>query len=188
MSRHERSDQASDRKPWVETATLLSIFGLVVASGFNTISVIQSTRHEEQARDTAQTGLLTQLNAARTAAETAINASGAPQRQCRHGKLKLDAKSDAALREGLAYYNYLAWLFNSGDLTIPGARRFFAESMIGIWQVAERYLLDDQVVDQFPELDRFVVESERQGTHPYDFCGAGEVTAAAVRRGLREWR
>lgn len=156
---------------WREGATLLSVVGLLVALVFNTVGVWQSAEHQREARDTQQIGLLTQLNSAATDTEKAINATRAPQQQCRPRREgTLSFAHDAVLRAALDYYEYLGWLFNHRRVTLAQSRTFFGVRMIDGWRLATRYLGREQVALLYPELSRFVRETSR-ADQPPDLCG-----------------
>ena len=158
-----RSGHARQR----EVASALGIIGLAVTLVFNTIGVWQGVQHEEQARDTEQIALLTQLNSNATDTEREINATGAPQRECEPHR-HLTRQGDTALLAALDYYEYLAWLFNGDRLTITNSRAFFGQRMIDGWRLARRYLGGDVVSHNYVELTRFVHESPREDWPPND--------------------
>jgi hypothetical protein len=64
---------------WRQAATLLGVTGLFVTLVFNTLAVRQSAQQDNEARETAQISLLTQLNSNTSDGEHAISASSAPE-------------------------------------------------------------------------------------------------------------
>lgn len=152
-----------DRSPWWrEAATLLGVIGLFVTLVFNTLAVRQSAEQDHQARETAQIGLLTDLNAKASDSEREINETRAPEGLCDASPTPLDAADEAALRAALDYYQHLAWLFNHGRLTVTGSRDFFAGRMIDGWRLGRHYLGQDELRIRYRELDRFA----RDGQEP----------------------
>ena len=143
---------------WRQTATLLGVIGLVVTLVFNTIAVRHSAQQDDESRETAQISLLTQLNSNLSDSEHAINETDAPEKQCHPLALMSDA-DDAALHAGLDYYEYLAWQFNHGRLTVGGARDFFGPRMIDGWRMGRHLLGRDEMRIVYGELERFVRET-----------------------------
>ena len=146
----------SGRSPWWrEAATLLGVVGLFVTFVFNTLAVRQSAEQDTEARETAQIELLTQLNTNASDSERAINETPAPDRRCDDRPAPLTLPDEAALRAALDYYQYLAWLFNHGRLTVTDSRDFFGERMIDGWRLG-RLFFGDEMAIRYGELDRFV--------------------------------
>jgi hypothetical protein len=103
---------------WRQAATLLGVTGLFVTLVFNTLAVRQSAQQDNEARETAQISLLTQLNSNASDGEHAIRASSAPEKLCDPAAPLLGTRDSASLHEALDYHEYLAWLFNHGRLTV----------------------------------------------------------------------
>jgi len=145
-----------ERSPWWrEAATLLGVVGLLVTLVFNTVAVRQSARQDVESRETSQIGLLTQLNANASDSERAINATEAPDKLCGPPEPP-DDRIRPPLLAGLDYYEYLAWLFNHGRVTVTGSRVFFAERMIEGWRLGRHFYGNELVRDRYAELERFV--------------------------------
>lgn len=135
--------------------TLVAVVGLLVTLVFNTIGVWRDVESGQDARDTAQIALMTQLIAQSTEAELAIDATDAPEARCMtpsHGRL--DTKEEAVLLRGLSYYEYVAFLLNHERLTIAGSRRYFGPRMIDAQFTGER-LMSEDVREVYPELTKF---------------------------------
>jgi hypothetical protein len=148
--------QARSSPWWRQAATLLGVVGLFVTLLFNTLAVRQSAQQDQEARETAQISLLTQLNSNASDSERAISASSAPDRLCDPDAPPLDAGDSASLHEALDYYEYLSWLFNHGRLTVTAARDFFGVRMIDGWRLGRHFLGRDELRLRYRELDRFV--------------------------------
>ena len=140
---------------WRQAATLIGVSGLCVTLVFNTLAVRQSAQQDHQARETAQIGVLTQLNSNASDSERAINETPAPDKLCVPAA-PLEPADNAALRAALDYYEYLAWLFNHGRLTVTGSRDFFGGRMIDGWRMARHFLGQDELKLRYRELDQFV--------------------------------
>jgi hypothetical protein len=145
---------------WRQAATLLGVIGLFVTLVFNTLAVRQSAQQDNEARETAQISLLTQLNSNASDSERPINESGVPDRLC--GPVApMDRRDSASLHEALDYYEYLSWLFNHGRLTVTGARDYFGERMIDGWRLGRHFLGRDELRLRYGQLERFVRETPR---------------------------
>jgi hypothetical protein len=153
-----------------DAATLLGVTGLLVTLVFNTLAVRQGTKQSVEARETAQIGLIAQLNSNATDTERALGETPAPQRQCDRF-VPLKASDDAAVRAVLDYYEYISWLFNHGRLTVASSREFFGGRMIAGWRLARHYLGSDQLAGLYPELTAFVRETPRRQLPP-NVCAA----------------
>jgi hypothetical protein len=146
---------------WRQAATLLGVTGLFVTLLFNTLAVRQSAQQDNQARETAQISLLTQLNSNASDSEHAMNESSAPEKLCDPAAPPLGTHDSASLHEALDYYEYLSWLFNDGRLTVTGSRDFFGRRMIDGWRMGGHFLGHDELRLRYRELDRFVRDTPR---------------------------
>jgi hypothetical protein len=154
---------------WREIGTLVAVTGLLITLVFNTIGVWRDVESGQDARDTAQISLMTQLIAQSTEAEAAIDATDAPEARCQtpsHGLL--DPKEEAVLLRGLSYYEYVAFLLNHERLTIDGSRQYFGPRMIDAQFTGERLMSEDVRV-VYPELTRFRERAPRS-LMPPEFC------------------
>lgn len=136
---------------------MVAVAALLVTLVFNALGVWEGAQDDKHARETEQIRLLTDLNARLTDAEVKANAGGLPAKRCKEPDVS--AAQDADLRAALSYYEYLAWLYNAGELKDTNSRRVFAPRLIDGKDVAQR-LVDPDLVD-FPELKRFA-----RGTRP----------------------
>jgi hypothetical protein len=172
----DEGEPARDRSPWWrQAATRLTVLGLLVTLFFNTLAVTQGARDAKRSRETEQIGLLTQLNSDATDAEAAINATPAPHKPCngRSDQSTLNTKDDAALRDAVHDYEYLAWLFNHKRVTVGDARVFFGGRMIDGWRLARRYLGHAELTRVYPELSRFVRETPSENVPRNLTCERG---------------
>lgn len=144
---------------WRQAATLVAVGGLATTLAFNTLAVRSSAEQNHQSRETAQISLLTQLNSNASDSERAINETPAADRICDQPPEPLDGTANAALHEGLDYYEYLAWLFNHDRLTVTDSRGFFGMRMIDGWRLGRHLFGQDEMRDRYKELERFVRET-----------------------------
>jgi hypothetical protein len=151
---------------WRQAATLLGVIGLFVTLVFNTLAVHQSAQQDQEARQTAQISLLTQLNSNASDSERAINASSALDKRCDPAAPQLGVGEDASLHEALDYYEYLSWLFNHDRLTVTDARDYFAGRMIDGWRLGRHFLGNDELRLRYRQLDLFVRDT------PHDKIGS----------------
>ena len=169
MLREVSGERAPKRSPWWgQAATLLGVIGLLVTLVFNTLAVRQSAQQDNEARETAQISLLTQLNADASASESAINQTSVPDARC-ETIAPLDRRGDVALRAALDYYEYLSWLFNHGRLTVRDSRAFFGKRMIDGWRLGRHFLGQDEIRIRYRQLERFVADTPR-GERGDDVC------------------
>jgi hypothetical protein len=156
MLRAVSGERAGGSSPWWRhAATLLGVLGLLVTLVFNTLAVRQSAQQDNEARETAQIGLLTQLNSNASESEAAINRTPAPATLCEPAA-PLDPPDDAAVHAALDYYEYLAWLFNHGRLTVSDSRAFFRGRMTDGWRLGRHFFGHDELRVRYRELERFV--------------------------------
>ena len=146
-----------ERGPWWrQVATILAVASLLVTLVFNALGVWQGAQQDKQARRTEQIGLLTGLNEKLTSAEADVNASGATTHRCDSSPYEMGNRDLAALRAALSYYEYLAWLYNSGQLKETDSRAVFAERLIDGRDVAKIFL----DLDNYPELRHFAHQTK----------------------------
>lgn len=143
---------------------------------FNTIAVRgqleQSHRDADQAAETrryTQIGVLTQLAAEARTSDRAIESGRLPALRCKEDFIVSDLgiADEAALREALGVYDYLAWLFNEGHVGL--ARAVWAPRMIDVAQLGTKLLSDREVKLNWPELARFRETADWQDW-PVDRC------------------
>ncbi len=158
--------QTRTRPWWRQVATLLGVAGLAATLVFNTLAVRQSAQQDHQSRETAQIGLLTQLNSNASDSERAINETPAADDRCDATPPPLAGSANAKLLAGLDYYEYLSWLFNHGRLTVADARGFFGPRMIDGWRLGRKFLGAEYVRDAYRELERFVRDTHRTQRGP----------------------
>lgn len=144
----------------VKIATVLTVAGLFATLVFNTLGVWRSAQQEEEGRITQQISLLTTLNASATDAEKAINDTELDPCGPQEGD---DARENQAASDeliaALDYYDYLAWHFNEGRLTVKGSRKYFGDRMIDGWRVANLHI-PGEIDARYAQLRRFVAETE----------------------------
>ncbi len=123
----------------------------------------QGAQQEEQARETEQLRLLTTLNDRLTEAEARLDAGGVGDRSCDDtfdpGRGRL-----AELRAALSYYEYLAWLYDEGELQATNSRDVFAPRLLTVRDVATR--LVDPDPRKFPQLHEFAKEARPEPCPP----------------------
>lgn len=141
----------ADRRPWWRTlTTVLAVAGLSVTLIFNALGVWQGAQQDKQARKTGQVGLLTDLNDKLIAAEADVNATGATTHRC-EVPYDIGTAAEAKLKAALSYYEYLAWLYNSGQLKATQSRSVFAARLIDGRDVAKAFL----DLDEYPQIRDF---------------------------------
>ena len=156
---------------WRNVATLVAALALLATLVFNTLGVWQGTREQRETRENEQVQLLTQLNAFATETERSINATDAPDNRCKPFRVDtLPDAQEAKLFAALDYYEYLAWLFNRGRLTIRTAREYWAPNMIDAYRLGQVYFPQVAIEERYPELKRFRHQTDR-ALFPTDPCG-----------------
>jgi hypothetical protein len=127
------SGRRRPRLHWPAIGSLLAVASLVAALVFNGLGVRDSARQqrasarqESQARAATQLQLLTQLNAVVNDADLQIvgvlNRSNKPH-------VGLSDHERALLDHALGDFDYVAWLFENGYLTLEPAKRYWANSI-----------------------------------------------------------
>lgn len=81
---------------------------------------------------------------------------------------------------GLAYYEYLAWLFNQGHLSVAGSRGFWTPDMIDAYDLGTTYFARSEIEDRFPELTSLKQTADAQ-LWPKDPCPRTPARALPVR-------
>jgi hypothetical protein len=125
--------QRSRRLHWPTVGTVIAVTSLVAALVFNGLGVRDSarqqrlsTRQESEARATTQLQLLTQLNAVVNDADLQVadvlNRVNKPH-------VGLSVHERALLDHALGDFDYVAWLFENGYLTLEPAKRYWANAI-----------------------------------------------------------
>lgn len=155
---------------WRDIATNVAIVGLLVTLVFNTFTACgqleQSHRDAEQATETrryTQIGVLTQLAGEARQSDRVIESGNLPALRCKgdYTISDLSVRDEAALREALGVYDYLAWLFNEGHVGLSSARSVWAPRMIDAAQLGSKLLSERDVAINWPELARFRAHANR---------------------------
>jgi len=156
-------------KSWREGVTLFGVLGLLVTLFFQTLGVWEGAGDDRASREAQQVGLLTSLNSSATSAESDINDTVDLDKVCDENPGVTDDES-RALNAAIEYYEYLAWLFNSGRLDIEGARSYFAPRMIDGWKIARAFYPDPVFAKAHAELATFVRETKDEKDQPPKRC------------------
>jgi hypothetical protein len=152
-------------------ATLVAVLGLLITLMFNTIGVWgqldQARKDAEQARLEAeraqesrlytQIGVLTQLATAARSSQRVIDRSALGHLRCDpkyHGS-DIGRSNEAALREALGVYDFMAWLFNQGYMPSDETLTVWAPRMIDAAQMGETLTSAQELRTGFPQLARF---------------------------------
>jgi hypothetical protein len=158
-------------------ATVVAVLGLLVTLIFNTVAVWgqleQAEKDAEQARLDArraeesrlytQIGVLTQLATEARSSQRVIERSALPALRCRdkyHGS-DMRPADEAALREALGVYDFMAWLFNDGYMPSDGALPIWAPRMIDAARMGEKLTSTKELRADFPQLERFYRRASR---------------------------
>jgi len=158
------------RRWWRETATVLGLAGLLVTLFFNTLAARQSAGDDREQREAVQVGLITDLNARAIEAERLIDDSELPDVRCDDAPLSgLSRHNEAVLRVALGHYDYLAWLFNTGTLTMDQAKRYLARRLTSGWSVAQDFYGREQARDEWRDLATFATAT-LDGRGPPEDC------------------
>jgi hypothetical protein len=136
---------------------------------FNTIAVRgqldQARRDADQAAETrrfTEIGVLTQLASEARASERVIESTKMADLRCDADATYSDLKphDEAALRQALGVYDYMAWLFNEGDIALSSARQLWGPRVIDAADLGSKLLSKREVKDRWPELWRFALAAE----------------------------
>lgn len=145
-------------------ATVVGVLGLLVTLLFNTIAVRgqleQSRRDADRAAESrryTQIGVLTQLASEARASDRVIESSRMIDLRCDDDFSFSDLKrrDEAALRQALGVYDYMAWLFNERDIALVSARRLWGPRVLDAADLGVKLLSAGEVEDRWPELWRF---------------------------------
>ena len=166
------SSQRTHRRRIVNISALTAVASLIVALIF---SAIQAHDTASQARDTriaTELQLLTQLNGLVTQSQTTVDPLSSEFLRAESGSYQLPKAINTAFNATLKNMNYLAWLFNSGFITVPGARQLWQRSMDCQYTTAI-LVYGSRVRGLLRDLERFVQPGHgRQVTHLRDAtCG-----------------
>ncbi len=154
---------------WRDVATLVGVLGLLVTLVFNTIAVRgqldQARRDADRAVETrryTEIGVLTQLASEARASDRVIESGRLLDLRCDTDFTfsKLKRRDEAALRQALGVYDYMAWLFNEGDIALSTARRLWGPRVIDAADLGSKLLSKREVEDRWPELWRFAAHAE----------------------------
>jgi hypothetical protein len=140
---------------WRDVATVVGILGLLITLAFNTLGVREQAKQARQTRTDTQIGLLTQLNDLVDASDRAINGTRAPTYRCKPWAHTLTRSERAAVLAATQYYDYLAWLFNQGHISMPSARAYWSRSMLDAYELAAAYNDPGWINQRFHELWTF---------------------------------
>jgi hypothetical protein len=149
------------RRSRLTVGTLIAVLGLVVTMVFNTVGVWQGVAQTKRDRVASELGLLTQLNGLARQAEGRL--TGVRESVCSARRPR--PRDGAALIEAAQYYEYLAWLFNAGHVTMSDARRYWAPSMIQTYELFATIGLTE-ARRRFPELNAFKLATPRDEWPP----------------------
>ena len=152
-------------------ATVVAVLGLLVTLIFNTVAVWRQleqsrleARRAEESRLYTQIGVLTQLASEARSSQRVIDRSALPELRCRrnyHGNDMLPA-DEAALREALGVYDFMAWLFNDGYMPADGVLPIWAPRMIDAARMGEKLTSATELRADFPQLERFYRNASRK--------------------------
>lgn len=167
----------TDVRPWWrEPPVAIAALSLIVALAFNTVGVwaqfVQSrteARRAQESRRFTEIGMLTQLSAEARASERVIASSRLPRLRClEHPNHSAYRDQDvAALEQALGVYDFMAWLFNTGQLDMPTARQIWGPRLVDAAQLGAKLRSVQELRTLWPQLAQFQATS--QITAP-DFC------------------
>jgi hypothetical protein len=164
-------------------ATLVAVLGLLITLIFNTVGVwgqleqaekdakqakLEATRAHES-RLYTQIGVLTQLARDARASQRVIDETMAlPNLRCRadyHGS-DIGFRDEAILREALAVYDFMAWLFNDGYMPSQATMPIWAPRMVGAAQLGEKLTSLPELRADFPQLAKFYAKVDKKYAPP----------------------
>lgn len=139
------------RRPWWrDVATLVAVLGLVAALTFNTLGMRQQVEQSKRDREANEIATFTQLTALAREAESRL-----PEIEDDICGAQIPSQSARADLKEVAYeYDFLAWLFNHGHITLPSAREYWVPSMLKTWQLAATVSISD-ALSSYRDLGRF---------------------------------
>ena len=145
----------SRRRHIIDISAITAIASLVVALVFNGIQVSDSADQARASRQATELGLLTQLNGIVAQSEATVSPLDNEFKQTEELNRQLSAKTEASLAVTLKNLDYLAWLFNNGFVSIPGARALWGRRMECMYATAVLVYGPTANV-RLPNLERFV--------------------------------
>jgi hypothetical protein len=185
VARPARERTPGRREWWRDVATLVGVLGLLITLIFNTVGVWGQLRQAEQDAEQAkidaeraeesrlytQIGVLTQLATEARSSQRVIDRSRLPELRCTPGYNGSDMKrpEEAALREGLGVYDFMAWLFNSGYTPSEDVLQVWAPRMIDAARMGEVLTSRQELKTDFPQLAGFYAGADRD-LFPPDPC------------------
>jgi hypothetical protein len=148
---------------------IIAVLGLVVTLLFNTVGVwaqyAQSRTDAKRALETrrfTEIGMLTQLSSEARASQRAISTSNLVRLSCQknpnHSRFAA-SPDDAALEQALGVYDFMAWLFNSGELDMPSARAMWGPRLDEAARMARTLKSQQELDAEWPQLAAFARQS-----------------------------
>jgi len=154
---------------WRDASVVVAAIGLFLTLAFNTFTVWRSERETRKARIANEVSLLTQVGESSNRASQDLVASGANDDRCKKAvAFSLNDRDEARLVAALTYYDYLAWLFNKGQVKLASAKEYWGPQMIDVYRLG-RIFEGDQVDALYRELS-FFVGSAPKALRPADPC------------------
>jgi hypothetical protein len=151
------------RRAWANVAVL----GLIVTLIFNTLGVWFQLDQARQSKEVSQIGLVTQLNSIVKDSETEINETEAPGLRCEGNQIdQLHDDEQAKVLAALDQYDYLAWLFARGRLTLDDARDYMAPAMIDAYRLGKAFIPPADLTRHVPYLERFSTHAPKDVLPP----------------------
>lgn len=161
----EETGAAPDGRPWWrEPPVALAGLSLLVTMLFNTVGVwaqfVQSRTDADRAvesRRYTQIGMLTQLSAEARASERVIVSSNLPSLRCKKNpnSSQLEPSDVASLHQALGVYDFMAWLFNTGQLDLASARLMWGPRLVDSAEMAGKLLSPEELQNLWPQLAKF---------------------------------
>jgi hypothetical protein len=151
-----RSEAGSRDAPWWrDVSTTVAVVGVLLTLIFNTVGVWRAEREARKSRIANEVSLLTQVGEGANRAEQALVESGANDKRClKAAGLALNDSEEARLADALNYYDYLAWLFNQGQITLESAKQYWGPDMLDVYDLGRKFT-GRQVDVIYAELARF---------------------------------
>jgi hypothetical protein len=134
---------------------LTAIASLIVALVFSAVQAHDTATQAGATRLATELQLLTQLNALVTQSQTTLNPVSQQFLRAERTSYVLPATTNTNFRATLINLNYLAWLFNNGFISVPGARQQWQRSMDCLFATAI-LVYGRSVSGRLPALERFV--------------------------------
>lgn len=133
--------------PWQTISYLTAIASLVATLLFSSFQVASSARQSEETRQAVELQLFTQLNQLVLESQRRIELDDPSE------------EDEAALRQALGGFDYVAWLFNNRFLTLDEARVYWEQPMACAMEVAAGVVPDAR--RQYADLARHVQRGPR---------------------------